>query len=58
MRAYGSMEAGVRYLDLDEDYNWSRNCHKAVAIRRGKRDLKSKARKHNKVRVLDIEDLA
>lgn len=41
-RAYGENEHRGRYV-LD-DYQWSRNHHKAVTIRRWKRDLKQKAR--------------
>lgn len=42
MKAYGEKEHGGHYI-LD-DYEWSRNHHKAVTIRRRKRDLKQKAR--------------
>ena len=42
MKAYGEREHGGKYI-LD-DYEWSRNHHKATTIRRWKRDLKSKAR--------------
>lgn len=46
MPAYGEREHGGRYI-LDE-YEWSRNHCKAVTIRRWKRDLKKKARAHNR----------
>lgn len=42
MKAYGEREHGGHYV-LD-DYEWSRNHHKAVTIRRWKRGLKQKAR--------------
>lgn len=46
MPAYGEREHGGRCI-LDE-YEWSRNHCKAVTIRRWKRDLKRKARVHNR----------
>lgn len=42
MPAYGEREHGGRYI-LD-DYHFSRNHAKAVSVRRGKRNLKKKAR--------------
>lgn len=42
MSAYGEREHSGKYV-LD-NYNWSRNHHKAVSIRRWKRNLKKKAR--------------
>lgn len=44
MRPYGEAEHGGKYI-LD-DYVWSRNHNKAIAIRRWKRGLKKKARSH------------
>ena len=46
MPAYGEREHGGRYV-LD-DYVFSRNHNKAVRIRRWKRDLKKRARAHNR----------
>ena len=46
MSAYGEREQGGRYV-LD-DYIFSRNHNKAVRIRRWKRDLKKRARAHNR----------
>lgn len=46
MPAYGEREHGGRYV-LD-DYMFSRNHNKAVRIRRWKRDLKKRARAHNR----------
>lgn len=42
MKAYREKEHGGHYV-LD-DYEWSRNHHKSVTIKRWKRNLKSKAR--------------
>ena len=44
--AYGEREHGGRYI-LD-DYVFSRNHNKAERIRRWKRDLKKRARAHNR----------
>lgn len=49
MKAYGEREHGGHYV-LD-NYEWSRNHHKAVSIRRWKRDLKSKARAAKRVMI-------
>lgn len=46
MQAYGEREHGGRYV-LD-DYVFSRNHNKAVRIRSWKRDLKKRARAHNR----------
>ena len=46
MPAYGEREHGGRYI-LD-DYVFSRNHNKAERIRRWKRDLKKRARAHNR----------
>lgn len=46
MPAYGEREHGGRYV-LD-DYVFSRNHNKAERIRRWKRDLKKRARAHNR----------
>ena len=46
MQAYGEREHGGKYV-LD-DYVFSRNHTKAVAIRRWKRDLKRRARNCNR----------
>lgn len=42
MRAYGENEHHGKYV-LD-DYTWSRNHHKAISIRRWRRNFKKKAR--------------
>ena len=49
MKAYGEREHGGYYVR--DDYEWSRNHHKAVSIRRWKRDLKSKARAAKRVMI-------
>ena len=55
MRAYGENEHPGKYV-LD-DYRWSRNHHKAVAIRRWKRHLKKKARSYMRQRLHKEMDL-
>lgn len=54
MRAYGEREHGGKYV-LD-DYDFSRNHRKAIAVRRWKRTLKKKARKWNKIKVSEVEE--
>ena len=46
MPAYGEREHGGRYILYD--YVFSRNHNKAERIRRWKRDLKKRARAHNR----------